>query len=275
MESLSVEQRFKNIEYNLDFIRDRINNAAVVSGRKPEDIKLMAVTKTVEPIFINHAIEYGIDLIGENKVQEFLGKKEHLKLSGCDAHLIGHLQTNKVRQIVGEVSMIQSVDSVKLAKEISKRSLAAGCTTDCLIEINIGNEESKSGLDYSEFNETLCQIAELPAICVKGMMTIPPFDCSETQLNKYFSKMHELFIDIKAKKLDNVDICVLSMGMSSDYEIAIKNGSIPISISLPIVDAESFVCRVLNTKCPVIADLIAICAVSSSRISPIMITFGS
>ena len=225
MELLSVEQRFKNIEYNLNFIRDKINNAAVISGRNPEDIKLMAVTKTVEPIFINHAIECGIDLIGENKVQEFLGKKAHLNLSGCDAHLIGHLQTNKVRQIVGEVSMIHSVDSVKLAKEISKRSLAAGCTTDCLIEINIGNEESKSGLAYCEFDETLEQIAELPGICVKGLMTIPPFDCSEVQLNKYFSKMHELFIDIKAKKLDNVDVCVLSMGMSSDYETAIKNGS--------------------------------------------------
>ena len=225
MESLSVEQRFKNIEYNIDFIKDKIAEAAVKSGRDPSNVRFMAVTKTVEPIFINHALECGIDLIGENKVQEFLGKREHLKLDGIQSHLIGHLQTNKVRQIVGQVDMIQSVDSVKLAKEISKRSVMADCVTDCLIEINIGNEESKSGLELSLLDETLHEISLLPGICVKGLMTIPPFDCDEVQLNKYFSKMHELFIDIKAKKLDNMDVSVLSMGMSSDYQTAIRNGS--------------------------------------------------
>ena len=225
MESLSVEQRFKNIEYNIDFIKDKIAEAAVKSGRDPSNVRFMAVTKTVEPIFINHALECGIDLIGENKFQEFLGKREHLKLDGIQSHLIGHLQTNKVRQIVGQVDMIQSVDSVKLAKEISKRSVMADCVTDCLIEINIGNEESKSGLELSLLDETLHEISLLPGICVKGLMTIPPFDCDEVQLNKYFSKMHELFIDIKAKKLDNMDVSVLSMGMSSDYQTAIRNGS--------------------------------------------------
>ena len=225
MESLSVEQRFKNIEYNIAFIKDKIAEAALASGRDASDVRFMAVTKTVEPIFINHALGCGIDLIGENKVQEFLGKRDHLKLDGVEKHLIGHLQTNKVRQIVGQVDMIQSVDSVKLAKEISKRSVLSDCVTDCLIEINIGNEESKSGLELSLLDETLHEISLLPGICVKGLMTIPPFDCDEVQLNKYFSKMHELFIDIKAKKLDNMDVSVLSMGMSSDYQAAIKNGS--------------------------------------------------
>lgn len=225
MESLSVEQRFKNIEYNIEFIKEKIAQAALESGRDASDVRFMAVTKTVEPIFINHAIGCGIDLIGENKVQEFLGKREHLKLDGVQSHLIGHLQTNKVRQIVGQVDMIQSVDSVKLAKEISKRSVMADCVTDCLIEINIGNEESKSGLELSLLDETLHEISLLPGICVKGLMTIPPFNCDEVQLNKYFSKMHELFIDIKAKKLDNMDVSVLSMGMSSDYQAAIRNGS--------------------------------------------------
>lgn len=225
MELLSVEQRFKNIEYNIEFIKEKIAQAALESGRDASDVRFMAVTKTVEPIFINHAIECGIDLIGENKVQEFLGKREHLKLDGVQSHLIGHLQTNKVRQIVGQVDMIQSVDSVKLAKEISKRSVMADCVTDCLIEINIGSEESKSGLELSLLDETLHEISLLPGICVKGLMTIPPFDCDELQLNKYFSKMHELFIDIKAKKLDNMDVSVLSMGMSSDYQAAIRNGS--------------------------------------------------
>ncbi len=146
-ERLSIEERYKDIEYNLDVIRDRIAEAAVKSGRKPEDITLMAVTKTVQPMFINHAIEYGIDLIGENKVQEFLSKEEFLKLDNCKAHLIGHLQTNKVRQIVGKVDMIQSVDSIKLANEINKQSLKRDLVTKCLVEVNIVAEENKTGHD--------------------------------------------------------------------------------------------------------------------------------
>ena len=132
-EKLSVEERFLNIEHNLEYINSRIAESAEKSGRKRGDIKLMAVTKTVEPIFINHAIDCGIDLIGENKVQEFLSKKEYLKLENCKAHLIGHLQTNKVKQIVSQVSMIQSVDSLKLAREIEKQSQKLGVITDCLI----------------------------------------------------------------------------------------------------------------------------------------------
>ena len=119
MEILSLEERFKNIEHNITVIKGKIASAAEEAGRNPDEIKLMAVTKTVEPVLINHAIECGIDLIGENKVQEFLSKKPYLKLDNCKAHLIGHLQTNKVKQIIGEVEMIQSVDSVKLAKEMA------------------------------------------------------------------------------------------------------------------------------------------------------------
>ena len=225
METLSLDERFKNIEHNIKVIKEKIATAAIESGRNPEDVKLMAVTKTVEPIFINHAIECGIDLIGENKVQEFLSKKDYLKLENCKAHLIGHLQTNKVRQIITEVDMIQSVDSVKLAKEISKRSEMAGVTTNCLVEVNIGDEDSKTGLDISLLYETLDEIASLPNIRVKGLMTIPPICDDEDQLNKYFSKMNEIFIDIRGKKLDNIDMCILSMGMSGDYEAAVRNGS--------------------------------------------------
>lgn len=225
METLSLDERFKNIEHNIKVIKEKIAAAAIESGRNPEDVKLMAVTKTVEPIFINHAIECGIDLIGENKVQEFLSKKDYLKLENCKAHLIGHLQTNKVRQIITEVDMIQSVDSVKLAKEISKRSEMAGVTTNCLVEVNIGDEDSKTGLDISLLYETLDEIASLPNIRVKGLMTIPPICDDEDQLNKYFSKMNEIFIDIRGKKLDNIDMCILSMGMSGDYEAAVRNGS--------------------------------------------------
>ena len=225
MERLSIEERFSNIEYNLNVINERIALAAEKSGRKADDIRFMAVTKTVEPMFINHAIEHGVNLIGENKVQEFLSKKEYLKLDNCEAQLIGHLQTNKVRQIVGEVSMIQSVDSVKLAKEISKRSKALGITTECLVEVNIGDEDSKTGLDMELLYDTLAEISALPAIKIKGLMTIPPICDDDEELNKYFSKMKEIFIDIKSKKLDNIDMCILSMGMSGDYEAAVRNGS--------------------------------------------------
>lgn len=225
MAVLSVEERFKNIEHNIEFIRQRISVAASQSGRKSEDIRLMAVTKTVEPIFINHAIDCGIDLIGENKVQEFLSKKPYLKLDNCQAHLIGHLQTNKVKQIVSEVSMIQSVDSVKLANEISKRSQAAGVTTDCLIEVNIGDEDSKTGLDVSLLSQTIEEISALPSIRIKGLMTIPPICDNDAQLSEYFSRMNEIFIDIRDKKLDNIDMSILSMGMSGDYETAVRFGS--------------------------------------------------
>lgn len=225
MEVLSLEERFQNIEHNIKVIKEKIARAAVESGRSPDDVKLMAVTKTVEPIFINHAIECGIDLIGENKVQEFLSKKPYLKLDNCKAHLIGHLQTNKVKQIIGEVDMIQSVDSVKLAKEISKRAQAMDITIDCLVEINIGDEESKTGLDMNLVYETIDEIRDLPGLNIKGLMTIPPICDDEETLNEYFSKMREIFIDIRDKKLDNKDICILSMGMSGDYEAAVRNGS--------------------------------------------------
>lgn len=225
MEWYSTEERFKNIDYNVEFIKEKIAQAALKTSRNFEDINFMAVTKTVEPIFINRALEKGISLIGENKVQELLSKKPYLNLEKVQAHLIGHLQTNKVKQIVGEVSMIESVDSLKLANEISKRSLSAGITTDCLIEVNIGGEKSKTGIPPEMLDELICQISEMEGIRIKGLMTIPPICEKESELNKYFSKMHRIFIDIKDKKLDNTDISILSMGMSGDYEQAILNGS--------------------------------------------------
>ncbi len=217
------KQRFADIEYNLSVIRERAAQAAIKSGRKPEDVRLMAVTKTVAPEYINHAISCGVDLIGENKVQEYLGKKPCL--TPCEAHLIGHLQTNKVRQIVGEVSMIQSVDSVRLAREIGKRSAVAGITTDILAEINVGGEESKSGIAWDAAMETVAEISEIGGIRLCGLMAIPPFCENSCEVRQFFSKMRQLFVDIQSKKLDNININVLSMGMSSDYEAAVSEGS--------------------------------------------------
>jgi len=216
-------QRFADIEYNLSVIRERIAKAAELSGRAAGDVTLMAVTKTVEPEYINYAIDSGIDLIGENKVQEYLGKKPYLR--ECEAHLIGHLQTNKVRQIVGEVSMIQSVDSVRLANEIAKRSLVSGITTDILAEINVGGEDSKSGIEWDAAEETVAQLAEIEGIRLRGLMAIPPVCENSDEARMFFSKMRRLFVDIRDKKLDNTDISILSMGMSSDYYEAILEGS--------------------------------------------------
>ena len=225
MEKSYLDKRKADIEYNLDVINEKIGECAIKSGRKPEDIKLMAVTKTVDPIFINYALDYGVKLIGENRVQEMLRKKPDLHLDGVDKHLIGHLQTNKAGQIVGEVDMIQSVDSLKIAKEIGKQSAKKGIVTDVLLEINVGNEESKTGFSKSEFFENLYEIAEIPNIQIKGLMTVPPICENNAELCKFFENMFNIYVDIKAKKLDNITMNILSMGMSGDYEEAILCGS--------------------------------------------------
>ena len=225
MEKALVDERFRDIEENYKFITDNIAEAAVKSGRRPEDVRLMGVTKTVESIYINHALSLGINLIGENRVQEYLGKRDELNLNGVERHLIGHLQTNKVRQIVGEVDMIDSVDSLKIASEIGKQSAKRGIVSDVLVEINIADEESKFGLDPSELNEKICEMSEIDAIHIRGLMAIPPI-CDKMEENrKFFMNMYRMFLDIKAKKLDNVDMDILSMGMSGDYTGAILEGS--------------------------------------------------
>lgn len=220
-----LEKRKADIEYNLDVINEKINKAALDSGRTRSDVRLMAVTKTVDPVFINYALDYGVDLIGENRVQELLRKKDELHLDGVEKHLIGHLQTNKAGQIVGEVDMIQSVDSLKIAREIAKQSVKKGVSTDVLLEINVGNEESKTGFEISEFYENLYEIAEIGSIRVKGLMTIPPICENNTTLCKFFENIYNIYVDIQAKKIDNINMEILSMGMSGDFEQAIKCGS--------------------------------------------------
>ena len=197
-----IDEKFSDIEYNLKAIREDIAEAAIKSGRRPEDIDFMAVTKTVDEMYINHAIDCGITLIGENKVQEMLRKKPNLKLTGVRKNLIGHLQTNKASQIVGEVDMIESVDSIKIAKEIGKQSVKKGLVTDVLLEVNIGREESKTGIMPEELDGVLYEAAEINGIHIYNM-----------------------YVDIKSKKIDNVCMNVLSMGMSGDYKTAILEGS--------------------------------------------------
>ncbi len=225
MEKSFLDKRKSDIEYNLDVINEKIAESAIKGGRNPSDIQLMAVTKTVDPIFINYALDYGVKMIGENRVQEMLRKKPDLNLEGVEKHLIGHLQTNKAGQIVGEVDMIQSVDSIKIAKEIAKQSNKKGIITDVLLEINIGEEESKTGFSKNEFLENVYEISEIEGISVKGLMTIPPICENNTILCKFFENIYNIYVDINAKKLDNISMNILSMGMSGDYEQAILCGS--------------------------------------------------
>ncbi len=234
------EDRLKAVEENFLRIRDTVSNTAIKAGRSPEEVRLMAVTKTVEYPYINRAIELGADLIGENRVQEFLGKKDDLKLDNVEKHLIGHLQTNKVKQIVGEVDMIESVDSYKLAKEISKVSEAKGVSTKVLVEVNVGKEESKSGIYIEQLEELLFRISELECIKVCGLMTIPPVCESQDEARRYFEKMHRAFIDIKSKNIDNINMDVLSMGMSGDYEAAILEGSNIVRVGSAIFGARKY-----------------------------------
>ena len=200
----------------------------------------MAVTKTVESVYINRAIKLGADLIGENRVQEYLGKKDELNLNGVEKHLIGHLQTNKVRQIVGEVDMIESVDSVKLAKEISRVSVNKGLITNALVEVNVGREESKSGIYTEQLEELLYEISQMDNIKIKGLMTIPPICDTEKEINEYFSTMYQSFIDIKSKNIDNIDMNILSMGMSGDFEAAVSNGSNIVRVGSAIFGARKY-----------------------------------
>ena len=225
MEWLSDEQRFSAIEENLKIINEEIAEAAIKSGRMPQDVNLMAVTKTVESRFINHAIDNGIKLIGENKVQEFLLKEPELNLESCKAHLIGHLQSNKVKKIVGKVDTVQSVDTVLIAKEIGKRSLEASVTTKILLEVNVGNEESKFGFTADELFEKACEISEIKGVAIDGLMCVAPILEKEAEIRAVFSNMHRMFIDIGAKNMDNVNMNILSMGMSGDYKYAILEGA--------------------------------------------------
>ena len=225
-EKLSVSELEAKCGYfdeNFEDIKERIKAAAEKSGRSEDDIILLAAVKTVNVEVINHAIEKGLAYIGENRVQEFLSKND--SFLPVHKHFIGHLQTNKVKDIVGKVEMIESVDSLKLAREISKCSLRQGVETDILIEVNVGDEESKSGISAKEVENLVREVAVLPAIHIKGLMAIPPICEDEAVLRKYFAKMYNLFIDIRAKNIDNSSMEYLSMGMSSDFDIAIEEGA--------------------------------------------------
>ncbi len=225
-ERLSDEIIEKINNFNLSYreVKENITAACREKNINEDEIILLAATKTVPVEVINHAIKSGIKVIGENRVQELKQKYPDLDKS-AEIHFIGHLQTNKVKDVVPMVSMIHSVSSYHLAEEISKQCRKCGKNIDVLIEINIGNEQSKSGFSAEQVTDEIGKIAKLSNLSVKGLMAIPPQDAEKEKNIEFFSKMYQLFVDIEGKKMDNVSMEYLSMGMSGDYADAIKCGA--------------------------------------------------
>ena len=226
---------FKYILENYKEVCYNIENAKSKYRKSNEVINLMAVTKTVEPEKINFAISQGVSLLGENRVQEYLSKKEQYNKK-AEVHFIGHLQTNKVKYIINDVKMIQSVDSLKLACEIDRLAKKNNKIMDILIEINIGNELSKSGISKDALFDLVNKISELENISVCGLMAIPPIGSDEY----VFEEMNELFLRIKEMPYKNISMNTLSMGMSGDYELAIKHGSNLVRIGTKLFGARKY-----------------------------------
>ncbi len=233
-------QKLNDIEYNYRTIEENISRCAMSVGKKREDIIFLSATKTVDVAYINYAISLGLSYIGENKVQELLSKYDNYNLEHCSLQFIGHMQSNKIRQIVDKVDMVQSIDSVKLMQELSRQSKKQGKTTDILLEVNIGKEESKSGIFPERLEELCYEASQIENIRVRGLMTIPPI-CEDSQkISAYFSAMYNLFVDMKGKNMDNIDMTYLSMGMSSDYEEAIKCGANMVRIGSSLFGARVY-----------------------------------
>lgn len=209
---------------NFAEIKQKIKIAAEKSGRKAEDIILLAAVKTVSPELINYAIKNGIEYIGDNRVQEMISKENEIE-DFVHKHFIGHLQTNKVKDVINRVEMIESVHSLKLANEISKQAIKCEKVMDILLEVNIGNEESKSGFFVDELLNAIKEISLLKGVKIKGLMTIPPICDTDEEVKEFFEQMYKLFIDIRAKNIDNVNMDILSMGMSDTYELAVECGA--------------------------------------------------
>ena len=229
-----------SIAENIARIRAQMESAAIKAGRDPKEIKLCAATKMNDSDAVRQAITAGVDLCAENRVQELVQKGKENAYEGAPVHFIGHLQTNKVKQVVGSVDLIQSVDRMNLLEAVQKEAARQEIIQDILLEVNIGNEESKSGFDASEVLPLLEHITDFPNIRVKGLMAIPPISQNPGDNRKFFAKMYELSVDIKEKKYDNVSVDCLSMGMSDDYEDAIACGSTMIRVGTAIFGARDY-----------------------------------
>ena len=229
-----------SIAENIAAIRSRMDAAAIAAGRDPKEIKLCAATKMNDADAVRQAIAGGIDLCGENRVQELTQKQKENAYEGAPVHFIGVLQTNKVKQVVGKVDVIQSVDRVGLLQAIQKEAAKMGIVQDIFLEVNVGDEESKSGFAVGEVLPLLEHIGEYPNIFVRGLMTIPPISKKEGDNRKFFQEILQLSVDIRTKKYDNVSVDCLSMGMSDDFEDAVSCGSTMVRVGTAIFGARDY-----------------------------------
>ena len=220
-----MENCLPNIAENIKRVRDAIGEAAIASGRTPDDIKLVAVAKTKPVDSIRQAILVGVDAVGENRVQEMLEKRAQGAYEGAPLHFVGHLQSNKVSKVVGVCDLIESVSSKALVESIGKKALSLGLVQNVLIEVNIGREPQKSGALPEQTEELIALASQTGGIRVLGLMAIPPVYDKNYDECYYFDIMFKLFVDISAKKYDNVSVRLLSMGMSDSYIDAIRAGS--------------------------------------------------
>ena len=234
-----MENIYSYVAENVKRVQDEINEVCVKYGRNPEDVILMGVSKTQPVEKLEVAYNAGIKLFGENRVQELVQKSEFFSSHNVPCHIIGTLQTNKVKYLPPLTDTIQSVNSLKLANEIEKQYGKAGKKANICLEINIGDEDSKSGIPYGQAMELVHQLSEYKNLTVKGLMCIPPIDDTE-EVRKYFAQMRKLFVDISSKKLDNIDMCILSMGMSGDYPWAIAEGSTLVRVGTGIFGQRNY-----------------------------------
>ena len=230
-----MENDFSYISDNLRVIRSRIAEAQDKYRESVDDVRIMAVTKTVAPEAVNHAVSLGIGLLGENRVQEYLSKAEMYD-SSAEVHFIGHLQTNKVKYIIEPMTMIQSVDSIRLAEEIGRLAVKNGKVMDILCEVNIGGEDSKSGVSPEEIRDLICAASEVEGIRIRGLMTIPPPGNTDI----FLGRMQELYNTLRSDNINGIKMDTLSMGMSSDYAEAVKYGSTIVRIGTALFGARDY-----------------------------------
>jgi len=231
-----------SIADNLAQVRERVADAARRAARKPEDIALMAVSKTFSPERIREAYEAGLRVFGENRVQEFAGKIDALRnLPDANWHLIGHLQTNKAAKAAELFAAVDSVDSLRLAQKLNASAQQSGKTLAVLIEINVGGEEAKSGVppESHKLDELLLAAPDLTSLEFRGLMTIPPFTDDQQQARPYFRKLRELRDRISSRRLPSIAVDVLSMGMSHDFEVAIEEGSTCVRVGTALFGERS------------------------------------
>lgn len=228
--TMSVAENYKRTVEN-------IANTAIKCGRNPNEIELIAVTKFVDIERISQACDAGAKSVGENRVQEYLQKADFFKSRNLNADIIGRLQTNKVKYIVGNVRYIQSVDRLGLAEEINRLALLKGVVQNVLVEVNIGEEEQKGGIAANMLEDFLGELSAMQGVCVKGLMCIPPA-VSESEAVSYFAKMKKLFDDTAAKKLSGIEMKELSMGMSGDYMAAVCEGATMVRVGSAIFGAR-------------------------------------